>query len=210
MDINVVLVILIIGFSVITVFSLGALFAMRRRELNRKDSIIISRCIEDLDAASDSSLAEINKMGALVLKEIDEKHQALLFLYNLMEDKQKELTNEVWKNPDGHESLDGDVVSEMVAQYIEAHSAKLRYSEDDGSQVSDDEYFEHGDLDSDEVGDVSAPSTMYNKRPTFVNPKHKQVWEMHEQGVSTPDIAKELGIGQGEVRLILELAARAS
>ena len=227
MDVNIVLIILIIGFTVITVVSLGALFAIRRRELNRKDSIIISRVLEDLDAASDTSLSEINKMGALVLKEIDEKYQALLFLYNLMEDKQKELTSEVWKAPENHEPIDGDVVSDMVAQYIEVHSAKLRQIENNDARVSDevdsaDEVSAGEELSSsldsasvvvhDEVENVPAPapSVLFSKRPNFANPRHEQVWNLHEQGLNIPDIAKQLSIGQGEVRLILELAARAS
>jgi len=225
LDINIVLAILIIGFSVITVVSLGALFFIRRRELNRRDSIIISRCIEDLDAASDTSLAEINKMGALVLEEIEEKYQALLFLYNLMEDKQKELTSEVWKAPENPEPIDGDVVSDMVAQYIEAHSAKLRFVEnvenenhdtqdhgtqDDTGALEDEEPDSIEVKDSPEAPAIPSPSLLFSKRPNFANPKHEQVWELHEQGQNVPDIAKQLGIGQGEVRLILELVARAS
>ena len=204
MEISIILVILIICFSAITIFSLGAMLVMRRREQGRKDSAEIGKSIADLDAALDASIAEINKMGASVLKEIDEKYQAMLFMYNLMEDKQKELTNEVWKNSEGHsEALDGDVVSEMVAQYIEAHSAKLRLirDESDAEPPEDDEL-------SDEVEDV-AP-LIFSQRPKFANPRHKQIWEIHEQGQNVPDIAKELGIGQGEVKLILELAARAS
>jgi len=206
----IVLVVLIIGFSAITIFSMGALLVMRRREQSRKDSINIEKSIADLDAALDASLAEINKMGALVLKDIDEKYQAMLFLYNLMEDKQKELTNEVWKSQEGHsEALDGDVVSDMVAQYIEAHSAKLRLIQEASENVTEEDDFSEGEH-SKGVDEVPAPHLIFSKRPTFANPRHKQIWEMHEQGVNVPDIAKELSMGQGEVKLILELAARAS
>ncbi|MCL2216058.1 MAG: DUF6115 domain-containing protein [Defluviitaleaceae bacterium] len=203
---DIILVILIIGFSAITMFSMGALLVLRRREKNHRDSIDIEKRIADLDTTLDASLSEINKMGTLVLKEIDEKYQAILFMYNLMQDKQKELTNEVWNNPNGN-SESSDVVSEMVAQYIEAHSAKLQLIKDEATAVADDR-----DSRSHKEGSgESAPLPLiFTKRPAFSNPRHKQIWEMHEQGLNVPDIARELGMGQGEVKLILELAARAS
>ena len=39
----------------------------------------------------------------------------------------------------------------------------------------------------------------------FKNAKHDEVKKLIKQGVSVADAAKELGIGQGEVKLILEL-----
>ena len=199
----VILVILIVAFLAITLSSMGALLVMRRREQNRKNSADIEKNIADLDAALDASIAEINKMGALVLKEIDEKYQSMLFMYNLMEDKQKELTNEVWRSPENSpEPLDSDVVSEMVAQYIEAHSAKLHLIKDEAFSQADDV--------DEEVEEIVPPPLIFSKRPSFSNPRHKQIWEMHESGLNVPDIAKELEMGQGEVKLILDLASRAS
>ena len=118
MNIDVLLVALIIGFTAITVFSLMALIFVRRRERERgdKDAERIAKTIEDLDAALDAALSEINKLGALVQKEVDEKYKSVLFLYNLVEDKQKEI----------EESTDSEVISDMISKFIDAHSSKLR------------------------------------------------------------------------------------
>jgi len=196
--VDILLIILIIGFLAITLSSTWALVVMRRRDQNREDSAIIEKTISDLDTALDSSLTEINKMGALVLKEVDEKYQSILFMYNLMEDKQKELTSEVWKNPDGNQvKLDSAVIAEMVEKYIEAHSEKLRLIKDEVETPV-------------EIPQVEATVQLHDKPPKFSNPRHKQVWEMYERGLDVPDIAKTLGIGQGEIKLILELASRTS
>jgi hypothetical protein len=187
---SVVLVILIIAFSAVTLFSMGAMLIMRHREQNRKDSADIAKTIAELDAALDASLEEINKMGALITKEIDEKYQEILFMYNLISDKQKEN----W-TPSDSKPLDNNAVSDMIAQHIEMHSAKLRLIKDEAIAVSN----------------ISNNVPVFvHKRPTFSNPRHGQIWDMHEQGANVPDIARELGMGQGEVKLILELASRAS
>ena len=45
-----------------------------------------------VDAVCDAALDEINKTSKLVLDELDEKYKALLFVYQLMDDKEKALT----------------------------------------------------------------------------------------------------------------------
>ena len=190
---SIVLVVLTICFFAITFLSVGAMLLMHRREMNRKDAV---KMIDDLDAALDASIAEINKIGALVLKEVDEKYQAVLFLYSLMDDKQKEITNGVWGTPEP-ELPDGDVVSEMVAHYIEAHSARLQSLKSEAESPESEEPVPEQNKD-DEI------------RLSLSNPKHTKIWEMQESGMKVADIAKELRMGQGEVQLILNLAVRAS
>jgi len=168
-----------------------ALLYVRRRERERdnKEAERIAKTIEDLDAALNAALAEINKLGALIQKEVDEKYKSVLFLYNLVEDKQKEI----------EESTDSEVISEMIAQFIDAHSTKLRSIAETSSEPIVFDVLEKPKINKDE-----------KKCPKFTNPKHKQIWEMREKGQNVPEIAKELSMGQGEVKLILDLVDRAS
>ena len=53
--------------------------------------------------------------------------------------------------------------------------------------------------------DIKEESVKGSIRPHL--PDHVQVLKMSEQGIGIADIAKELGIGQGEVRLILSIAS---
>ncbi|MDR0272530.1 MAG: hypothetical protein LBI27_04350 [Clostridiales bacterium] len=188
MAVTIVLVALIVGFMALTVFSLTAMLFVRRREKERDDSKDILKTIEELDAALDAALNEINKLGALIKEDVDEKYKSTLFLYNLVEDKHKEIV----------EIVNGEVISEMLAQYIETHGAKLGVVTEasEAGAVS---------LEKD-VGAVPA----VKKVPTFTNPRHKQIWEMKDEGQSLAEIAKELDMGQGEVKLILYLIDRAS
>ena len=46
------------------------------------------------------------------------------------------------------------------------------------------------------------------KPPRFSSPKHQQIWKFYESGVAISEIARDFGIGQGEVKLILEIASK--
>jgi len=208
--------VLIIGLSVITVLSLTALFVLRRREQNYKEYAEVERKINELDAALDGSVAELNKMGAAIVKEIDEKYQTMMFLYNLMEDKQNELKNDVWSGGENsHDHLDEVAVSEMVASYVEAHSAKLRLINEDAVKEAAKlaamaaAENDNSEAESKEATEAERPK-IYNKRPSFSNPRHKKIWELYSEGQNISEIAKKLSMGQGEVKLILDLAERVS
>ncbi|MCL2225584.1 MAG: hypothetical protein FWB96_11520 [Defluviitaleaceae bacterium] len=206
MNITAILIALIVGFVAVTVFSLMALLFVRRRERERDNTEAerVGKTIQELDAALDDALAEINKLGALVQKEVDEKYKSVLFLYNLVEDKQKEIS----------EAADENTVSEMVARCIDTHNAKLRLIAATASEPLSAERDAVAKTQTDEVEfavekseDIAA---VPKKQPKFSNAKHKQIWEMREQGQNVSAIAKELSMGQGEVKLILDLVDRAS
>ena len=184
---TVLLISLIAGFSAITIFSLTAMLFVRRREQAQSEE----RAIADLDAALDAALTEINKMGNLVKSEVNEKYQAMLFLYNLVEEKRKELPPAV---------ADVGIVADPVAFFD---------SNKDEAVSADEISLLLGTPDvapspiSEPLADVPI------KRPSFTNPQHARIWDMREEGQSLAEIAKTLGIGQGEVKLILDLAKRA-
>jgi hypothetical protein len=83
---------IVIGFVVVTAFSLAGMLITRRREQDGGQSREIAEKVAKIDEASDAALAEINKTAVIVTEEINEKYQSMLFLYNLLEDKKKEIT----------------------------------------------------------------------------------------------------------------------
>lgn len=83
---------IIIGLSVVTLFTLFANVIMRFRERRRTDGDeTAGAAIERIDRAADAALDEINKTSRLALDELNEKYQAISFLYSLLEEKKKEL-----------------------------------------------------------------------------------------------------------------------
>lgn len=203
MLVTVILVALIICFMVVTIFSLTAMLIVRRREQKYEGAQKLEKAIGDLDVALDTALKEINKMGGLVKADVDEKYKSMLFLYSLVEEKQKEIA----------ETSDGAAISEMMSQYIETHGDKLRQIAQVPEtvrpvQVKSD-VITSAEREMLDLTPASEPTMVESGNlPRFTNPKHRQIWEMRKRGKAIADIARELSMGQGEVKLILDLIDR--
>ena len=153
------LVLLIVVLFLTTVISVIAMVRLRKRMDNR--------AAESLDAGFEVCIGELNKMGSLIKSDIDAKYKEILFLYNLMEDKHKQIEALVSKN-DARLSF-----NEAIKEVLPSASARSE-----------------------------------NDPPRVLSPNHKTILQMNEQGQGVADIARELGIGQGEVKLILSIANR--
>ncbi|MCL1884947.1 MAG: hypothetical protein FWF81_14470 [Defluviitaleaceae bacterium] len=197
MLVTVVLVVLIVGFMAVTVFSLAAMLVVRRREKKIEDEREVGKTVEELDAALDSALKEINRLGSLIQTEIDEKYKSMLFLYNLVDDKKKEI----------EESADSDVISEMMEKYIVTHGEKLRMITSQDLPETSAQPISPSDV-SQEEKEALFSETVEKKPKKISNPRHKQIYDMREDGKNPAEIAKELSMGQGEVKLILDLIDR--
>jgi len=100
---------------------------------------------------ADNAAEELHKLTDSAMKELDNKYQELLFLYNLIDEKKKELYT-IYK----------------------------------------------------ETGARPEPRV---KKP-LKHPKHQEIKNLLGEGLAVNEIAKKLGMGQGEVSLILELGNR--
>jgi len=197
---TIILVSLIVGFFAITIFALVALLAVRKREQNRQDSKGTDDAIARMDAALDSALVEMNKVGTLIKTEIDEKYQAMLFLYDLVDKKKAEIEKEISEIEIEAPEID----TTMLTQYLENHISELKLAQDlPDKSIKNTSYMDmKPERGSDLDDDVAKPKT----RPHFTNPRHAQIWDMrYEDGDTVSEIARTLDMGKGEVQLILNL-----
>ena len=118
---------------------------------------------------ADEALSDLNDMSRSVFKEFDSKYQELLFLYNLIDEKQKKI--------DERPQQAMPQMTATQAQTLEKYAeSKLEAAND--------------------------------SKKTALNPKFANVLEMHRNGKSVEEIAKELDIGKGEISLILTLGGK--
>lgn len=124
---------------------------------NATNYIEVDNTIKALDASineADSAAEELDKMAKSVFEEFDGKYQELLFLYTLIDEKKRDITESYRKNP-----------SESTIK----------------TDVTIDEAYQ------------------------IQNPKHEQIYDLQKQGYTVTEIAKNLNMGQGEVKLIMEM-----
>ena len=184
---TVLIVVLIVVLFFTTVISLLAMVKLRR--------ITKSESAENLDAGFEICINELNKIGNLIKSDLDAKYKEILFLYNLMEEKHKQIEALVSK------SKTRDSFNE-VAREVDAKEVMPAYEE----LYDFDEFVEQDfpEPDSEPISPVQNDSDVSR---AFI-PDHKVILSMSERGLGIADIARELGIGQGEVKLILNIASR--
>lgn len=115
-----------------------------------------------LDEA-EKAVEELNKFAESVLSDIDDKHQELLFIYNLIDEKKNE-------------------VMRLYGNYDVPKTAEVEQTA------------------------RKKPSKASKDPKMSINPRNNEIIGMFENGMSVSEISKALDIGQGEVKLILELS----
>jgi hypothetical protein len=70
-----------------------------------------------------------------------------------------------------------------------------------GSAVSD----AHSDASDGVIAEARAPSDTTSRAEQKMDPRHAQVYDLADEGLSPPEIARQLGRPSGEIELILAL-----
>lgn len=139
----------------------------------------------------EAKLSEIvnNKTLALgdyavtVNEEIERNHNEVMFLYSMLSDKQKEIMNTAVVVDEYRKDVEAFVQKNNLENVSVAH-------EEDIENV---ELPEEGNIPSEEPEMSSGDSN------------RDIILEMHKSGLSILEIAKHLGLGVGEVKLIVDL-----
>jgi hypothetical protein len=86
---TVIIIVLAVGLVLVSLAAVGMVLWIRHREHKRDTILQRTEALAQLDESLDDALKELNKVGNLIKKEIAEKYSAMLFLYNLLEEKEK-------------------------------------------------------------------------------------------------------------------------
>jgi len=114
------------------------------------------RAIDVSVKEADEALEELQHMAKSIFVELEGKYQELLFLYNMINEKRKDIAP-------SYDSYAGG--GETIRQETAAHKQAMVY----------------------------------------VHPRKEEIVSLKGKGFTVPEIAKTLDMGQGEVKLILEL-----
>jgi predicted transcriptional regulator len=175
-----------------------------------------------VDRAVDMALEEFNKTSQMVMDELNEKYKALLFVYQLMDDKQKELEGEKSENSvegSGDKSAGGPVAkppTSLDTAISMGFSLDIKVDDDlDVQELLLEPLEPLEPLESLEpVVDDSMPPVHIASlpeipdRPAFVHPRYMEIIELLEQGMSVVDAARHLGVSKGEIQLIIGISGR--
>lgn len=169
-------------------------------ELTEEQKAKIKKLIDDyMDENVDGKMSDIeaklseivnNKTLALgdyavtVNEEIERNHNEVMFLYSMLSDKQKEIMNT---------AVVVDEYRKDVEAFVEKNNLTNVQIEHQEEQILEEE-----------INNIEEESSN-DAEETLVDSNKDIILEMHKSGLSILEIAKHLGLGVGEVKLVVDL-----
>jgi len=167
----------------------------------REETII--RTDDALSKLSNEKIMAVNEFSDQILEKIKHNHEEVVFLYSMLNDKEKELKAAV---------REIDFSKKKVQDIMEskAENDKMQVTKNIKNQTSAKPLSQAAQMVKNEktVKAVS-PAAVVNQDLTPLNSlnsnNNTQILELYSHGRSVMEISKLLGMGQGEVKLVIDL-----
>ena len=143
---------------------------------------VIDRTEEYLNKISNEKIMAVSEYSDQILEKIDRNHEEVVFLYNMLTNKEKKLK---------------DTLKELTDTQQKTRELLIKYREGQNRESPEDIY--PGE------NTVNMNKTEEQNDNKSVSKKNEEILNLHSQGMSVLEISKKLGIGQGEVKLIIDL-----
>lgn len=155
----------------------------------------VEKSERSLERVSNEKITAVSEFSETVLEDIHKSHQEVMFLYDMLQDKQKNL-KETAKEVDRTSAIAKEAKNELE------NAAKLIQEDPNLAAIP----FEKTEMPEEWDGNrESAVLPAVDELPDEGLNSNDIILEMHKQGKSNVAIAKELGLGVGEVNLVIDL-----
>lgn len=143
---------------------------------------IAGKAERELERLSNEKIMSVHDYSNTILEEINKNHNEVMFLYSMLDDKDKEIKNTVHKVQDTIKSI------RRMEEELEEQEA---VAEPEGivPEIQPEEMSML--LDTEEKDDLKNNNDI--------------ILQLHKEGKSNLEIARALGLGLGEVKLVLDL-----
>ncbi len=142
-----------------------------------------------LERLSNEKIMAVNEYSGTIMEEINKSHKEVMFLYDMLSDKQVDLKNTVRK-------------AEATAKEVEKNLNVIPVSR--GEEASAEKLKESVRTEAIEKSAKTAVKSAEKKNGADGN-HNQRILELYQHGKSNVDIAKELNLGVGEVKLVIDL-----
>ena len=198
-------VIVLIVIGLIFIFVSFALSEKLSEE--KEESAGVVKIPKELTQEQKETLA-LGDYAVSVNEEIDRNHKEVVFLYDMLSDKQKEIMTTV-NMIDEYKKEIALMVQEQAAQNIvrDSQNVQTPVAEPETQEPVQPEEQPETDADLDDaIRDLEETPLPEEAREELENVDNKDmILEMHKAGLSILEIAKHLGLGVGEVKLVVDL-----
>ena len=146
----------------------------------------VEKTERSLERVSNEKIMAVNEYSDTVLEDINKNHQEVMFLYDMLNDK--------------HENIKS-TVSQIEKNVKEAEAAGGQSYTQEPSSDKDDK----ADMAEESPKEPQKEDISFTDNSAGKDNKNERILELHHAGKSNVEIAKELELGVGEVKLVIDL-----
>ena len=168
-----------------------------------------------LDKISDTKILEMNEYAESVLGEINRNHNETVFLYDMLNEKAKEIKTTVKDANNTKRQVEKIHAEVKASDYVPADNNtdavnESKQQEKDSKDTKDiaKERLTALNKKNNEKIKSSEGKRKVNRQAEKLDPdmsSNEKILKLNEMGVSVKEIAKQLNLGIGEVKLVIDL-----
>ena len=174
----------------------------------------VEKAERSLERLTNEKIMAVNEYSDTVLQEIHKNHEEVMFLYDMLNSKHANIKDTVSKMDKVVKAAENKVAEDKVTENKVTEN-KVTENKVTENKVTEDKPTETGAASS-KTADTAQPEPLVQPENSpeigFMGEtvqegqnNNEKILEMHRQGKSTVAIAKELGLGVGEVKLVIDL-----
>ena len=168
----------------------------------------IEKAERSLERLTNEKIMAVNEYSDTVLQEIHKNHEEVMFLYDMLNSKHANIKDTVSKMDKAVKASENKTAENKTAEN------KTTANKNAVDKTAADKTA--GTMAEEKIADTSQTESLIQPENSpeigFMGEtvqegqnNNEKILEMHRQGKSTVAIAKELGLGVGEVKLVIDL-----
>ncbi len=162
-------------------------------ELDETLTYAVEKSERALERISNEKIMAVSEFSDTVLEQINTNHKETIFLYDMLNDKQKEIKS----------------TARYVNKTVKEHQIEVETMNQENvlPDVGDPNEIEPSSANTDlfTISKNQEPIKAEVKENEYNNNSNEKILSLYRQGLSKVAIAKELGLGVGEVKLVIDL-----
>jgi uncharacterized protein YneF (UPF0154 family) len=163
-------------------------------ELAVEDQVAAAK--RSMERISNEKIMAINEYSDTVLEAMNKTHNEIMFLYSMLNDKHKELTNLAGQLEEIPRQIHGQ--EKEAIQHLQAQISVVEQRVKDAEPLPEQELLQAA-ANTNAAAGTSAAGSLVEKN------HNDDILFLHNAGKSDVEIAKDLGLGLGEVKLVIGL-----
>lgn len=192
----------------------------KEEDMSKLSNSMLAKQEDEISDFTNQKMTAINEYYSFVVEEIDKKHRELLFLYHMISEKEKD----VQKSVQDASLIMNEIMTErekLKKQLEQFHKSSQLQISQEGNTLQENKPIKENKIPQEnkplqdnvkvvyrDVYDSNVTHTLDNKgddNDQEITSNNEIILELHKQGNSVKEIAYKLGLGIGEVKLVIDL-----